>query len=96
MWILFIDRLLLENNKIRLSWRYLILKQSNLEIMRKTKRIKFDFFDVIKCPTNKYYLSVDKFGHEIIRGKSFEDVVRKTKELQIEFIIGNDKYLGWL
>lgn len=94
--MLFIDRLLLENNKIRLSWRYLILKQSNLEIMRKTKRIKFDFFDVIKCPTNKYYLSVDKFGHEIIRGKSFEDVVRKTKELQIEFIIGNDKYLGWL
>lgn len=96
MWMLFIDRLLLENNKIRLSWRYLILRQSNLEIMRKTKRIKFDFFDVIKCPTNKYYLSVDKFGHEIIRGKSFEDVVRKTKELQIEFIIGNDKYLGWL
>lgn len=83
-------------NEFRLSWRYLILKQSNLEIMRKTKRIKFDFFDVIKCPTNKYYLSVDKFGHEIIRGKSFEDVVRKTKELQIEFIIGNDKYLGWL
>lgn len=96
MWMLFIDQLLLENNKIRLSWRYLILRQSNLDIMRKTKRIKFDFFDVIKCPTNKYYLSVDKFGHEIIRGKSFEDVVRKTKELQIEFSIGNDKYLGWL
>lgn len=96
MWMLFIDRLSLENDEFRLSWRYLILKQSNLEIMRKTKRIKFDFFDVIKCPTNKYYLSVDKFGHEIIRGKSFEDVVRKTKELQIEFIIGNDKYLGWL
>lgn len=54
------------------------------------------FFDVIKYPTNKYYLSVDKFGHEIIRGKSFEDVVRKTKELQIEFSIGNDKYIGWL
>lgn len=50
------------------------MRQSNLEIMRKTKRIKFDFFDVIKCPTNKYYLSVDKFGHEIIRGKSFEEI----------------------
>lgn len=74
----------------------LILRQSNLEIMRKTKRIKFDFFDVIKCPTDKYYLSVDKFGHEIIRGESFEDVVRKTKELQIEFGIGNDKYICWL
>lgn len=94
--MLFIDQLLLENDEFRLSWRYLILRQSNLDIMRKTKRIKFDFFDVIKCPTNKYYLSVDKFGHEIIRGKSFEDVVRKTKELQIEFSIGNDKYLGWL
>ena len=72
------------------------MRQSNLEIIRKTKRIKFVFFDVIKCPTNKYYLSVDKFGHEIIKGKSLEDVVRKTKELQIEFSIGNDKYLGWL
>lgn len=72
------------------------MRQSNLEIMRKAKRIKFDFFDVIKCPTNKYYLSVDKFGHEIIRGKSLEDVVKKTKESQIAFSIGNDKYLGWL
>lgn len=72
------------------------MRQSNLEIMRKAKRIKFDFFDVIKWPTNKYYLSVDKFGHEIIRGESLEDVVRKTKELQIEFGIGNDEYIGWL
>ena len=72
------------------------MRQSDLEIMRKAKRIKFGFFDVIKCPTNKYYLSVDKFGHEIIRGKSLEDVIRKTKELQIEFGIGNDKYIGWL
>ena len=83
-------------DEIRLSWRCWIVRQSNLEIMRKTKRIKFDFFDVIKRPTDKYYLSVNKFGYEIIRGKSFEDVVRKTKELQTEFSIGNDKYLGWL
>ena len=62
------------------------MRQSNLEIMRKTKRIKFDFFDVIKCPTNKYYLSVDKFGHEIIRGKSFEDVVRKLKNYRLSSV----------
>lgn len=62
---------------------------------RANGRIEFNNFTVVKRSDN-YFSVLDAFGHEVISGKSFDNVVKKAKLLQIGFNIGKDRYKNWL